>query len=166
MMEYYASITYRNPVPVNAERAAEAAKEKRLLGQQCPVCGRMYAGGRGYCPIDSVELTEEHDVDLPAARRPHQLHDRHAGAVPGPDRDRAVRPGDVRLDGVDVVLGYQALLDMPDDDVRVGMRVAAMWASEAELEDQSARGQISGLVGWMPTGEPDDTSPDLVNKVL
>ena len=29
----------------------------------------------------------------PAAGHDHQLHDHHAGAVPGPDRDRAVRPG-------------------------------------------------------------------------
>ena len=55
---------------------------------------------------------------------------------------------------------------MPVADIHPGIRVEAMWASEAELEDQSARGQISGLVGWIPTGEPDDTSPDLLNKVL
>ena len=66
MMDYYASITYRNPVP--RQRRAGRRRPPRssaCSGQQCPVCGRIYAGGRGYCPIDSVELTEEHDVDLP-----------------------------------------------------------------------------------------------------
>ena len=73
----------------------------------------------------------------------------------------------IRLDGVDVVLGYQELIDVPVADIHPGIRVAAMWASEAELERRRAhRGQISGLVGWIPTGEPDDTSPDLLNKVL
>jgi hypothetical protein len=42
-----------------------------------------------------------------------------------------------------------------------------MWASEAEREDTlRARGGVGGLVGWIPTGEPDDTNPDLLNKVL
>ncbi len=44
----------------------------------------------------------------------------------------------IRLDGVDVVLGYQELIDVPVADIHPGIRVEAMWASEAELEDQSA----------------------------
>jgi hypothetical protein len=73
----------------------------------------------------------------------------------------------VRLDDVDVVLGFQDLIDVPVADIHPGIRVAAMWASEAEREDTlSARGGVSGLVGWIPTGEPDDTNPDLLNKVL
>mgnify|MGYP006140992109 CR=1 FL=1 len=28
---------------------------------------RIYVGGRGYCPIDSIELGTEHEVDLPRA---------------------------------------------------------------------------------------------------
>ena len=43
----------------------------------------------------------------------HQLHDRHAHAVPRPDRDRAVRPGARPARRVDVVLGYQPLIDVP-----------------------------------------------------
>ena len=41
----------------------------------------------------------------------------------------------LRLDDTDVVLGYQPLLDTANADVRIGMRVAAMWASEAEKRD-------------------------------
>ena len=37
------------------------------------------------------------------------------------------------LDGADVVLGYQPLIDVPVDDIHIGMRVEAMWASDAEL---------------------------------
>ena len=38
-----------------------------LLGKksQCPVCGRTYTGGKGYCPVDAIELTREYEVDLP-----------------------------------------------------------------------------------------------------
>ena len=55
-MDYLASITYRNPVPEAADRATEASREHRLLGLRCPVCGRVYAGGRGLCPVDAIEL--------------------------------------------------------------------------------------------------------------
>ena len=66
MMDYHASITYTHPgrrrTPMRAE---QATAEGRFLGLQCPVCGRVYTGGKGYCPIDAVELTAEHEVDLP-----------------------------------------------------------------------------------------------------
>ena len=169
MMEYNASITYRNPV--SGERRARAPKpasEKRLLGQQCPVCGRIYAGGRGYCPIDSVELTEEHDVDLPQRGVVSNYTIVTPVQYPGQTETEPFARVMIRLDGVDVVLGFQELIDVPVADIHPGIRVAAMWASEAELREthRRHRGMISGLVGWIPTGEPDDTSPDLLNKVL
>ena len=55
MMDYNASITYTaaGDTP-NAVRAEQANAEGRFLGLKCPVCGRIYTGGRGYCPIDAV----------------------------------------------------------------------------------------------------------------
>jgi uncharacterized OB-fold protein len=167
MMEYDASITYRNPVSENAERAYEAGAENRLLGQQCPVCGRLYAGGRGCCPIDAVELTAEHDVDLPQNGVISNYTIVTPVQYPGQTETEPFARVMVRLDGVDVVLGFQNLIDVPVSEIRPGMRVGAMWASDAEREETlGARSQIAGLVGWIPTGEPDDTSPDLLNKVL
>ena len=168
MMEYNASITYRNPVSENAERANAAGFENRLLGQQCPVCGRLYAGGRGYCPIDAVELTEEHDVDLPQRGVVSNYTIVTPVQYPGQTETEPFARVFVRLDGVDVVLGFQSLIDVPVSDIHPGIRVAAMWASEAEREETigGIRNAIGGLVGWIPTGEPDDTSPDLLDKVL
>ena len=56
------------------------------------------------------------------------------------------------------------LIDVPNDEVRIGLRVSAVWASEGE------QGAVSGwtdsnLVGWMPTGEPDVDDPTLVNRI-
>jgi uncharacterized OB-fold protein len=168
MMEYNASITYRNPVSANAERAYEAGIENRLLGQQCPVCGRLYAGGRGYCPIDAVELTEEHDVDLPQRGVVSNYTIVTPVQYPGQTETEPFARVMIRLDGVDVVLGFQNLIDVPVSEIHPGIRVAAMWASEAEREETigGIRNAIGGLVGWIPTGEPDDTSPDLLDKVL
>ena len=167
MMEYNASILYRNPVSENAERSFEAGVEKRLLGQQCPVCGRIYAGGRGYCPIDAVELTTEHDIDLPQRGVVSNYTIVTPVQYPGQTETEPFARVMVRLDNVDVVLGFQILIDVPVENIHPGIRVAAMWASEAEREDYGAgRSTIAGLVGWIPTGEPDDTNPDLLNKVL
>ncbi len=93
MMEYDAAIAYRIPITPNVERAEAAGKEGRFLGLRCPICSRTYTGGRGFCPIDAIELTPEHEVDLPQTGVRHQLHDHHAHAVPGADGDRAVLPG-------------------------------------------------------------------------
>ncbi len=68
----------------------------------------------------------------------------------------------VKLDGIDVVVGYQALLEVPNEQVRIGMRVSAVWASEGELVERDQRSE-GNLIGWMPTGEPDVEDPGLVN---
>ena len=48
-----------------------------------------------------------------------------------------------------------------------GMRLAAVWASEGEREQHTGgMGREGGLVGWMPTGEPDVDDPDLVNRIF
>jgi hypothetical protein len=70
----------------------------------------------------------------------------------------------VLLDGVDVVLGYQPLVDCPNDQIRVGLRVAAVWASEAEKRQDNPLA-MGNLIGWMPSGEADLDDPDLVNRI-
>ena len=58
------------------------------------------------------------------------------------------------------MLQLQEVLDTPAGDVRVGMRVAAVWRPESErnVDDLAAGGWSStngGIEGWMPSGEPD-----------
>jgi uncharacterized OB-fold protein len=167
MMDYAASITYTTPVPESVLRSSAAIAQGKFLGLRCPVCGRTYTGGRGYCPIDAVAMGEPEEVELP-----------HRGVVtnftivfpvqyPGQTETEPFARVHVLLDGTDVVLGFQELLDVPNDDIRIGMRVEAIWASAAEMEgaDGSDMRQIQGLAGWMPTGEPDVNDPDLVNRI-
>ena len=70
MMDYDASITYRTPghrrTPCGPSRPPPRAASS-ACGARC--AGATYTGGKGYCPIDSIELTEEHEVDLPQTRR-------------------------------------------------------------------------------------------------
>jgi uncharacterized protein len=167
MMDYNASITYTTPIPENLVRSEQAIEEGRFLGLRCPACQRTYTGGRGYCPVDSIALTAEHEVDLP-----------HTGVLtnytiitpvqyPGQTETEPFSRVHVLLDGTDVVLGYQELLEVPNGEIRIGMRLAAVWASEGERETQTGgMGREGGLVGWMPTGQPDVDDPDLVNRIF
>ncbi len=164
MMEYDASIAYRLPITANVRRAEEAGSQGRFLGLRCPICSRTYTGGRGFCPIDSIELTSEHEVDLP-----------HTGVLtnytiitptqyPGQTATEPFARIHVWLDDTDVVLGYQTLLEIPNEELRIGMRMKAVWdTTGAGRDNPRAEG---GLLGFAPTGEPDVENPELVNKLL
>ena len=167
-MDYDATITYRNPVPPSAVRAVDASREHRILGNRCPVCSRTYSGGRGYCPIDAIELGPETEVDLP-----------HTGTItnfsiitpipyPGQTETEPFVRAFVLIDDSDVILVYQPVVELPATEVRVGQRVSAVWASPAEEDDEygGMGGNYGSLIGWMPTGEPDIDDPDLVNRIF
>ena len=168
IMDYAASITYRNPVPEAADRAVEASREHRLLGLRCPACERVYAGGRGLCPVDAIELGPDCEVDLP-----------HTGTItnfavvtpvqyPGQTETEPFVRAFVLLDGTDVIIPYTAVIELPADQVRVGLRVDAVWASPAEETEEGGGmgGSWGSLLGWIPNGQPDLDDPDLVNRIF
>ena len=165
MMGYNASIAYTTPVPDNVVRSEAAAAEARFLGLRCPVCGRTYTGGRGYCPVDSIALTAEHEVDLPQKGVVTSYTIVTPVQYPGQTETEPFARVHVLLEDTDVVLSYQALVDTPNDAIRTGMRVAPVWASAAEMEDGVGDTREAGLIGWIPTGEPDADDPDLVNRL-
>jgi len=165
MMDYNASITYRLPITKNVVRAEQATAQGRFLGLKCPVCSRTYTGGRGYCPVDSIELTEEHEVDLPQTGVLSNYTIVTPIQYPGQTETEPFSRVHVKLDGVDVVLGFQSLIDVPNDQVRIGMRLATVWASEGEKRENFDPRQEGNLIGWIPTGEPDVDDPDLVNRM-
>ena len=168
VMEYRASITYQNPVPAMLERGRAATREHRLTGMRCPVCDRIYIGGdRPQCPIDSVELGPETIVDLPQTGTITNFVVVTPVQYPGQTQVERFARVFVLLDDTDVIFPYQPVIELPVDDVRVGVRVSAVWASPGEAEETvSGTGRPQGgLVGWIPNGEPDIDDPDLVNRV-
>ena len=165
MMDYNASITYRNPVTANAGAPSRPAREGRILGLRCPVCGRTYPGGKGYCPVDASSSPPS---TKSTCRRPGTVTNYTVVTpvqYPGQTETEPFARVHVLLDGTDVMLGYQPMVDTADDDVRIGMRVEAVWAPDSR-EGRSPCGSAEGsIVGWMPTGEPDVDDPDLVNRI-
>ncbi|CAN5575651.1 OB-fold nucleic acid binding domain-containing protein [soil metagenome] len=167
-MDYIASITYKNPVPEATDRAVEASRENRLLGATCPVCGRTYSGGKGYCPIDAVEIGPENEVDLPEIGTITNFAIVTPVQYPGQTETEPFVRAFVLLDATEVVLPYQPVIELPYDEVHVGQRVSAVWASPAEqVEDGGAMGGAYGnLLGWIPNGETSIDDLELLNRIF
>jgi uncharacterized OB-fold protein len=131
---------------VQETRYLKGLKQGRLLGQRCPECGKVYIPPRGACPVDGVPTEEE--VELP---------DRGIVTtfciVNVPFLGQRIQPpyvaAYVLLDGADIAF-LHLILDCPAEDVRMGMRVEAVWKPREEWEYG-----LQNITHFRPTGEPD-----------
>jgi uncharacterized OB-fold protein len=120
--------------------------EGRLLGQRCPACGKVYIPPRGACPADGVPTTDE--VELPDTGIVTTFC-----VVNVPYQGQRVEPpyvaASVLLDGADIAFQH-LILGCAPDEVRMGMRVTAVWKPRAEWSTSPAN-----IDHFRPTGEPD-----------
>jgi len=112
---------------------------RRLLGQRCGVCGRVYVPPRGTCPVDGVPTREE--VELPETGTVATFCVVNV-AYPGQRVTPPYVAAAVLLDGADIAFQHLVLGCEPGE-VRMGLRVRVVWGDE---------GTISGFT---PAGEPD-----------
>ena len=120
--------------------------EGRILGQRCPKCRKVYVPPRGACPTDGVPTAEEIELS-------------HVGTVTTfcvvnvPFLGQKIKPpyvsAYVLLDGADIALQH-LILDIPAEEVRMGMRVKAVWKPRDEWGTS-----IENISHFAPTGEPD-----------
>src|SRR4051794_34625627 len=54
-----ARLDYRYTAGGASSRFLRAIADKRLVGQQCPLCKKVYIPPRGCCPTDGVPTTDE-----------------------------------------------------------------------------------------------------------
>ena len=111
----------------------------RLLGQRCGVCGQVYVPTRGTCPADGVTMTEE--VELPETGTVTTFCIVNVG-YPGQRVTPPYVAAAVLLDGADIAFQH-LVLDCDASEVRMGLRVRAVW------------GEAGGISHFTPTGEPD-----------
>ena len=120
--------------------------EGKLFGQRCPKCEKVYIPPRGACPVDGVPTTDE--VELP---------DRGTVTtfciVNVPFLGQKIEPpyvsAYVLLDGADIAF-LHLILDIDAADVRMGMRVEAVWKPREEWTTS-----LDNIKYFRPTGEPD-----------
>lgn len=165
------ALDYERRMSPPLQRFAEELRKGNILGHRCPQCGKVYAPAKGYCPLCCVKTTEADEVTVadrgtvvsftivtPIQYYGQQKTERYALAT-------------VLLDGADATLGQCELGEVELDDVRVGMRVEAVWYPESERSvadvNERGRGNIGGCIEyWRPTGEPDPDRETYKEHVL
>lgn len=131
----------------SASRFLRAIAEGRLIGQRCPVDGRVYFPTRGSCPQHGVLMTGD----------PVELSDKGTVVTYSINRvpseniklDLPYAPIQVLLDGADTILMH-VLGECPIDQVHMGMRVQAVWKPREEWTTS-----IGNIRWFKPSGEPD-----------
>jgi len=120
--------------------------EGRLIGQRCPVCGKVYTPSRGTCPVDGVPAGEE--VDLPDTGTVTTFSIVNV-AYPGQQVKPPYVAAAVLIDGADIAFQH-LILGCEPGEVRIGMRVRAVWRPRDEWAPSAAT-----ISHFAPTGEPD-----------
>lgn len=148
-------LDYRASSGRNMAQFLRAMKQKRILGERCPETGQVYVPPRGVTPTSGkpatelVELADRGYVESFCVTR-----------VPIPGRDDLELPyvsGWVVLDGANVgMLGLVA--DIPPEEVRLGLRVQAVWRPDDKLTESA-----DSIKWWAPSGEPDQEIPSIEN---
>ena len=118
----------------------------KFLGQRCPRCRKVYVPSRGSCPTDGVPTSE--DVELA-----------NVGTVTtycvvnvpfaGQSIEIPYICAQILLDGANI--SFMGLLqEIPTEEVRMGLRVEAVWVDPDELGPT-----LASVKYFRPTGEPD-----------
>jgi uncharacterized OB-fold protein len=170
MMDYFMHLEYHELVCPIVLRYAEALMEGKLLGQISPKSGLVYVPPRSYDPVacewlgfdNLVELQDRGVVTNFTIVTPVQYY--------GQEKTEPFAKASIMLDDPGGMLSLQDILEIPPDEVRVGMRVEAVWLPEHErntdeIGNRSWGSAAGAIVGWRPTGEPDLPAESFLEKV-
>jgi uncharacterized OB-fold protein len=129
-----------------ASRFLRAVAEGRIVGQRCPVCHKVYVPPRGSCPVDGVPTTDE--VELPDTGTVTTFC-----VVRVPFKGMRVElpyvTAQILLDGANIAMMH-LIAGVPAEQVRMGMRVKAVWRPREEWGTT-----LENITWFEPTGEPD-----------
>jgi len=139
-------LEYRYSAGVATSRFLRGIGQGKILGQRCPSCGKVYVPPRGSCPRCAVPTDQEVEVadrgtitTFAIVRVPSENID-----VPLP-----FASVHVLLDGADIPF-FSVVQGCPVDEVRIGMRVRAVWVPKEELAPT-----LQSIRHFEPSGEPD-----------
>ncbi|GAA1536637.1 Zn-ribbon domain-containing OB-fold protein [Nocardioides humi] len=120
--------------------------EGRIVGQRCPQCRKVYVPPRPACPVDGVPTVEEIELSDTGTVTTFCI-------VNVPFLGQKITPPYVSayilLDGADIALQH-LILDIPVEEIRMGLRVKAVWRPREEWGTT-----IENISHFAPSGEPD-----------
>ncbi|RDI24587.1 Zn-ribbon domain-containing OB-fold protein [Lentzea flaviverrucosa] len=120
--------------------------EGTLIAQRCPVCEKVYFPPRPACPVDGVPTTDQIELSDRGTITTYCV-------VNVPFLGQRIPPpyvsAYVLLDGADIPF-LHLLLGVAPEDVRMGMRVEAVWKPREEWGPT-----MQNIDHFKPSGEPD-----------
>jgi len=146
IMESPIHVDYRFTAGLAQSRFLKGLSQGRFLGQRCPRCHKVYVPPRGSCPTDGVPTTDEVELSNQGTVTTYCV-------VNVPFQGQSIEIpyicAQILLDGAN--LAFMGLIqEIPADQVRMGMRVEAVWVPPDELGPTMASVRY-----FRPTGEPD-----------
>ncbi|MFY1679722.1 MULTISPECIES: Zn-ribbon domain-containing OB-fold protein [unclassified Streptomyces] len=133
--------TYTPGRALGAHLAALA--ERRVVGERCPSCRKVYVPPRGACPTCGIATAEQVDVGPRGTVTTFCVVNIKATHTANSDIEVPYVYAHIALDGADLPL-HGRVGGVPHDRVRMGMRVEPVWTPGSLHPDH-----------YRPTGEPD-----------
>jgi len=123
--------------------------EKRIVGQRCPSCQKVYVPPRGACPTCGVPTTDEVVLGNTGTVTSFCVVNVafYGGSMELPYVSALILP-----DGADIPLMH-LIQEIPAADVHMGMRVEAVWVDDDD--DGRVPPSLESIRYFRPTGEPD-----------
>lgn len=139
-------LTYTYTPGRASTRFLRAIEQKKLMGQRCPGCRKVYVPPRGACARCGLPTEEQVPVSDKGT-----LVSFCIVRVPSENIQLELPyvAGSILLDGADIP--FQALVrEVKPEDVRMGMRVQGVWVDDSELGPT-----FSNIKWFRPLDEPD-----------
>jgi len=118
----------------------------RLFASRCPTCRKAYMPARGTCPMCGVRMDDEFETLQTGTVSTFCV-------VNIPFEGQMLTPpyacAHILIDGTDTPL-FHLVGGVDAQEVRMGMRVRAVWKDEADREPS-----LESIRYFEPTGEPD-----------
>jgi uncharacterized OB-fold protein len=146
MMDAATRLEYVFTAGVAMSKNLHGFEQGKFIGQRCPKCKKVYVPSRGSCPTDGVPTAEI--VELPNTGT---MTTYCVVNVPfaGQSIEIPYICGQILLDGAN--LSFMGLIqEIPIDDIRMGMRVEAVWE-----EPENWGPTLASVKYFRPNGEPD-----------
>lgn len=130
-----------------------AMKDKKIIAETCPVTGQVFVPPRGVSPVAGVVTAGK--VELPDQGYVESFNITRVPIATRPDLEPPYCSAWIVLDGASTSF-MGLVINIAPEEVRLGMRVKAVWKPDEELEMAA-----TNILGWEPTGEPDVEIPDI-----
>ena len=137
-------------------RYLHALKDKKILGSKCSRTGKVFvpplvASPESFAPAEDLVEVADHGVvtTFCIVRIP----------VMGRNVELPYVAASVALDGAAISI-FALVQECKPEDVRMGMRVEAVWKPDGERQ-----GDHEDILHFRPTGEPDEPLASFINRL-